>query len=309
MTKRFDIIGIGDADMDIMVKADHIPAHDEKVKGHIIGKFPGGIISNFLCAASKFGSRCGAVVCVGQDDFGRIALDELRMRGIDTEKCVIHPDDDTYFTVTCLDDTGEKSMLLCLNNSTQPRPEEVDLEYLSQASFVHMIGTYRDLVLSVARHGGELGFRLSLDFEAQAFEISQEDKEEICSLAYIAFPNEAGLRYMTGCTSVEEGARKMLAWGTEIVVVTLGARGVEVFTSSEHIRVPAFQVEVKDTTGAGDTFNASFLSCLSKGYSLLECAWLATASAACQIQKVGARDGMVTEEECRTWLAAHKEKG
>ena len=81
------------------------------------------------------------------------------------------------------------------------------------------------------------------------------------------------------------------------------------FTSSEHIRVPAFQVEVKDTTGAGDTFNASFLSCLSKGYSLLECAWLATASAACQIQKVGARDGMVTEEECRTWLAAHKEKG
>lgn len=309
MTKRFDIIGIGDADMDIMVKADRIPGHDEKVKGHIIGKFPGGIISNFLCAASKFGSKCGAVVCVGQDEYGRIALEELQKRGIDIEKCVIHPEDDTYFTVTCLDDTGEKSMLLCLNNSTQPRPEEVDLEYLSQASYVHMIGTYRDLVLSVARHGRKLGFLLSLDFEAQAFEIAEKDREEICSLTYIAFPNEAGLRYMTGCVSVEEGAQKMLAWGTQIVVATLGAKGVEVFTETEHVKVPAFSVEVKDTTGAGDTFNASFLSCLAKGYPLQECAWLATASAACQIQMVGARDGMVTEEECRAWLAAYKEKG
>lgn len=309
MTKKFDIIGIGDADMDIMVKVDRIPGHDEKVKGHIIGKFPGGIISNFLCAASKFGSKCGAVVCVGQDEYGKIALDELKKRGIDTAKCVIHPEDDTYFTVTCLDDTGEKSMLLCLNNSTQPGAEEVDYEYLSQASYVHMIGTYRDLVLSVARRGKELGFKLSLDFEAQAFEISQKDKQEICSLAYIAFPNEAGLRYMTGCTSVEEGAKKMLSWGTEIVVATLGARGAEIFTGTEHFFVPAFAVDVKDTTGAGDTFNASFLSCLSKGYPLSECAWLATASAACQIQKVGARDGMVTEEECRVWLAANKKKG
>lgn len=302
MTKRFDIIGIGDASMDIMVGVKRLPGHDEKVKGDIIGKYPGGIIANFLCAAAMFGAKCGSVVCVGNDDYGKISLEELRNRGIDTEKCVVH-EDHTYFTVTCLDETGEKSMLICMNQSTQPYIEEVDMLYLGGTEYVHMIGTYKDLVLAVGRRAKELGFRLSLDFERQAFEIPLEQRREICSLAEIAFPNEEGLRYMTGCQEIDAGAAMMLEWGTKVVVVTRGARGVEIFTREGHIQVPAFLVEVKDTTGAGDTFNASFLACYVKGYPLKTCALLATASSACQIQRVGARNGMVTEERARQFLA------
>lgn len=47
----FDIIGVGDADIDIMLKVDHIPGHDEKVLGQMLGKFPGGMVANYLSAA------------------------------------------------------------------------------------------------------------------------------------------------------------------------------------------------------------------------------------------------------------------
>ena len=96
----------------------------------------------------------------------------------------------------------------------------------------------------------------------------------------------------------------MLRQGCRIVVATLGAKGVYVCTEKEAFTFPAFRVDVRDTTGAGDTFNAAFLSCLSKGYDLQACARLATAASALQIQQIGARGGMPQEKDARQFLLA-----
>ncbi len=304
--KRLDIIGVGDADCDIQLEVDHFPQHDEKVKAKIIGKYPGGIVANFLSAAALFGARCGAVVRVGEDSYGRAALDDLSRRGIETSHCVVNPQDDTYFCVTSLDSTGEKSMLVCMSNPTQPEAADVDLDYLQNAEFVHMIGTYPELVLPVAREGKKRGYRISIDIEAQTKGIDAAVIREICSLAHIAFPNRSGLDYFTGCGGdIQAGAQMMLDMGTQVVVVTLGAEGVYVKTRREAFTVPAFRVAVKDSTGAGDTFNACFLASYIQKRPLRECALLATAAAACQIQKVGARAGMTDRAGAIAFLKEH----
>lgn len=301
--KKFDIIGVGDADMDIQLEVDHFPQHDEKVKARIIGRYPGGIVANFLSAAALFGSRCAAVVRVGKDYYGECALSDLESRGIDISHAVVYPEDETYFCITCLDTTGEKSMLVCLNNPTQPDPERVDRRFLSSARFVHMIGTYPEIYLPIARDAKKYGYKISIDIERQNKEMTKEDIKETCSLATIAFPNKGGIDYFTGCGSdYRSGAKTMLSWGTEIVVVTLGSEGVYVKTKNEEFSLPAFHVPVVDTTGAGDTFNACFLSCYIKGYSLKNCAYLATAASAKQIQQIGSRTGMITEEEAINFL-------
>lgn len=303
--KPFDIVGIGDADVDILLKIPRLPRHDEKIKGRIVGKLPGGVVSNFLCAASKFGARCAAMVRTGADEFGRMALEDLERHGVDTRRCICYPDKSTYFTVSCLDESGEKCMLVCMDDeTTQPAAEDLDYDFLGQTRFVHMIGTYEDLVLAVARRGKEKGFLLSLDIERQNREIPVKKIREIASLTHIAFPNEEGIRYFTGLDDVTSGARRLLDWGCKIVVVTLGSRGVYVCTETEAFHVPAFQVPVADTTGAGDTFNASFLASLSRGRSLRQCAYLAAASAALQIQRIGARTGMVSMSEAEAFLQA-----
>lgn len=302
---RFDIIGIGDADVDILVSVPHLPSHDEKVKGRILGQYPGGIISNFLCAASRFGAKCAAIVRTGDDERGRISIEDLQAHGIDTSHCICYPESATYFTVSCVDASGEKSMVVCLDGSTQPEIRDIPMEFLSETRYVHMIGTYVDAVLTVGRECKKRGVRLSIDIEKQEWQIPQEKIREILSLTYIAFPNERGLRYISGKDTVEDGCEWMLEQGCEIVVATLGAKGVFVRTADSAFAIPAFHVDVKDTTGAGDTFNAAFLSCLARGYSLRDCALLATAASALQIQQIGAREGMPQEREARRFLQEH----
>ena len=67
-----DIIGVGDTNIDLIIKVDHIPSHDEKVKGLLLGKYPGGVVGNFCCAAAKFGASTGVVAKVGKDEFGSL---------------------------------------------------------------------------------------------------------------------------------------------------------------------------------------------------------------------------------------------
>ena len=234
-----------------MLKVDHIPGRDEKVLGQMLGKFPGGMVANYLSAAAAFGAKCGAVVSVGEDDFGRLTLGDLEKRGVDISHSIVRPGEDTYFTVTNLDASGEKSMSICQTAAISPYPEEVDFDYLAEAKYVHMIGTYPHLVLPVGREAKKRGVRVSLDFEPESDRMTPEQKAETLSLAYIVFPNEEGLACYVGHRDLERGAREMLAQGPEIVVVTRGAAGCEVFTKEAHFAVPAFQVPVRDTTGAG----------------------------------------------------------
>ena len=73
-----DIIGVGDTNVDVMIRVPHIASHDEKVRGQLLGNFPGGIIGNFCCAAAAFGAKAGAVCKVGMDDYGELAKSDLR---------------------------------------------------------------------------------------------------------------------------------------------------------------------------------------------------------------------------------------
>lgn len=67
-----DIIGVGDTNVDVMIRVPHIASHDEKVRGQLLGNFPGGIIGNFCCAAAAFGAKAGAVCKVGMDGYGEL---------------------------------------------------------------------------------------------------------------------------------------------------------------------------------------------------------------------------------------------
>ena len=263
-----------------------------------------GLFFRGLSAAATFGAKCGAIVSCGDDDFGKLSLKDLTNRGIDISKSIIKPGEETFFTLAALDDSGEKAMVLCITDVTMPKLEDIDMDYACSGKFLHMIGTYPHLVIPIGQEAKKRGVKVSLDFEPESQNMTQQEKDDTLALSYIVFPNEDGLTCYVGHDDVEKGAREMLAKGPEIVVVTKGAKGCEVFTNEEHFSVPAFKVDVVDTTGAGDTFNAVFVACLSKGYRLQKCAWLATAAAAMQIQKPGSRDGLATEEEAIAFLGA-----
>jgi ribokinase len=82
---------------------------------------------------------------------------------------------------------------------------------------------------------------------------------------------------------------------------------VKIFKENYQFEHPIYAVQVKDTTGAGDCFNAAFLVCLSKGWSIEKAAKYASAAAAMSIQAVGAREGLPSFYEVETFLKVHQD--
>ena len=97
-------------------------------------------------------------------------------------------------------------------------------------------------------------------------------------------------------------ARRLRGEGARDVVIKLGGAGCAVFTSAAEIASPAFEVEVVDTTGAGDCFVAGFLAALHRGGDYQDAARFANAVGALSVQRLGATTGLLNYEETRAWM-------
>lgn len=297
-----DIIGIGDTNVDLIVKVDHIPAHDEKVRGALLGKFPGGIIGNFCAAAAKFGTATGVVTKLGKDEYGNLCFNDFVKRGINVDGLVQKENVDTYFCVIHLDHTGEKALTIVQTSGFLPQKEEINLEYVRRARYVHMTTLDVELVNYVFGHLEGSGCVFSLDIEATSSKVDTSTWNAVFSRLDIAFPNLAGLQALTGQVDSEKGARYLLDRGVKTVVVTCGSQGVRIYREQYYYEHPIYQVDVKDTTGAGDCFNAVFIACLSRAWPIERAAKYASAAAAISIQFVGAREGLPTCDEVESFL-------
>lgn len=296
------IIGIGDASVDVVLKVPYLPSRDEKVRAELVSRVPGGVIANFCAAAAAFGADVGAVCKVGADDYGRLALSDLKSRGVDTSHMVVDEDGETYFCVIMLDDSGEKSCAVVVTSAFMPAPEEMDIGYLRGAERVHMTTLGMRMVDGVTEKLAGTGVKLSLDIEPTAESWDPQVWDRVLPRLDIAFPNEAGLAALTGTEDIDAGARILLDRGVRAVVVTCGSRGCRIYNGDRTISVPAFRTEVVDSTGAGDCFNAAFLSGLTFGWDMEKSAKYASAAAAISIGAIGARGHLPGIAETEAFL-------
>jgi len=118
----------------------------------------------------------------------------------------------------------------------------------------------------------------------------------------LLFLNEDEARMLSGSPEPAEAARRMQELGACDVVIKLGPKGCVIFTPNEAIRHPAYDVEVVDTTGAGDCFAGGFLAALSEGGSYMDAARLANAVGALNVQTLGATGGIRSRSETEAWL-------
>jgi sugar/nucleoside kinase (ribokinase family) len=93
------------------------------------------------------------------------------------------------------------------------------------------------------------------------------------------------------------------------VVVKLGAQGCAVFLEGKELRFPAFEVDVVDTTGAGDCFAGGYLAAIQRGRPVEEAARLANAAGALSVRRVGAVGGVLSWEDTQDWMRGTKSRG
>ncbi len=304
MTRTPQLIGLGEIALDWVDEIPHFPQPDEKIDAMSQNFFTGGVTANFLSGAAKLGVDTGFLGAVGNDDYGTFLLEGLKKTGIDASY-VKRKEKSAVNFIMVAKDSGEKIIIQSpYMQTTKLVPGDIKEEYFSKAKVLHTTAIHEDLTLACLRIAKRKGITVSLDLEKQIAIRGKAVLEPIIKDVDILLPNKEGAKALTGESDIKVAAKKFLAWGPKVVVITLGGDGCLITTPTMQKRISAYKVKVSDTTGAGDAFCAAFITAhVLKGLDIEAAASFANAAAALKVQHLGATSGQPTWEEALRFKA------
>lgn len=292
-----DVIGVGDIDIDIYLEVEHIPSHDEKVLAKNVSLHPGGMVANFLVALRRLGTSCGFNGPVGLDEYGQIAINDLKNNSVDTSNVVYKENGKTYFCVVILDDSGEKALIVAPTDCLAPTEDDISPAGIKIAKHMHTV-FHGSAQLKAIKLAHKNNLSISVDFEPDSVKIGK-NLDEILSLIDIAFINQNALFLMSKHQSIEKAMNDILSRGPGVVCVTLGKRGAIIISQNtkKPTYVESFNVPVIDTTGAGDCFAAGFIHGYLQKWPMDFVGKFSSATAAIKIMSKGGHTGAPTYVE------------
>ena len=234
----------------------------------------GGCAASTAITLAQLGVETEIVACVGEDEFGHFLSGTLARSGVNISGLVRSPNLVTSTTVVLVAANGERSFLHAIGANVGLGPELFPPPLLQRCQILHfgaalllpsLDGYPMAAVLAAARTAGAV---TSVDtvwdpsggwYATLAPCLSQLD---------ILMASEREAAALAGCADPDGAADFLLGCGVRWVTIKLGGRGCLLASSSERHRLPAFDVPVVDTTGAGDAFAAGFLAGRAAGCDL-----------------------------------------
>jgi ribokinase len=271
------LVVLGDVMVDVVVRVDGPLARgsDTPARVSFVG---GGSGANVAAWAASIGTPVALVCRIGDDDRGRVAVDELLAAGVKVY-AGRDPDVATGTCVVLVDESGERTMLP--DPGANDTPALVPDALLRPGGHLHVIGYAlvrpgaRPGALAAIERARAAGATISLDPSAWALV-----RPGVFPEVDLLLPNE-------------DEARALGPLRAREVVTKLGARGARWTDGRTTLEVPAEPVAVVDTTGAGDAFAAGLLSARLGGAGPREALETACRLAARAVAQVGARPGTI----------------
>jgi ribokinase/sulfofructose kinase len=300
--RPFDVVTVDGVDVDLVLTVDGLPGPDEKLMAQLVGNLPGGPAANFACAARRLGLNVAALAEVGDDAQGRLIVDDFAGYGVDTSLIHTRADGRTCFTVILIPPSGEKAILV-VPTFVPVHPPDLMRDAFSRARLVYLMPQNHQQFMTISEVAHACGAQVMVDIEPTVGGDAQM-MARIMAGCDIASFNQFGFRTAEGVEPSLAAARRLLERGPHTVVVTLGANGALAVTRDEEAQQPGFAVEAVDTTGAGDTFNAAFVTATARGLSLAERLRFACGAGSLAVTGMGPRGRLPTTAEVEEFLAA-----
>lgn len=294
------IVVIGSSNTDLVVRTPRIPRPGETLIGSGFMVNPGGKGANQAVAAARMGGRVTFVASVGDDQFGREALEHYKAEGIDTRFIVCHPGVASGVALISVDDAAENSIVVAPGANALLSPADVDAaeERIAAADYVLMQHEIpMDAVVRATEIATRYGVRVILN-PAPAAPIP----DEVLTRLDLVTPNRSETELLTGMkiagvNDALAAAEWFRARGVKRVAVTMGSNGALVMDDRTAEFVPAYRVEAVDTTAAGDVFNGALAVALAEGRKLGDAARFAAAASSIAVTRVGAQRSIPQREE------------
>jgi ribokinase len=264
---------VGSFAVGMTIRATKLPIFGETMLGSDFDMGPGGKGSNQAVATARLGARSSLLAMVGADKLASIATDLYAAEGVDDSLVTTRAERPTGVGFIILNSKGENFIILDMGANELLDAAAVEAgETKIAASDVVM--TVLEVPTSAAARAMELGRKHGVTTilnPAPARALPASIFESVDHLT----PNESELRILLDLSaddprSSRELAHELRRRGARSVITTLGRDGAMILTDKLDIRIPAIDVEVTDTTGAGDAFNSGFAVALAEGRDLIE---------------------------------------
>ena len=249
---------------------------------------------------AKLGARVTSIGAIGSDSLGRLLRLLLEDNGVETDRLVTREGGRTSTTILPIRPNGERPTLHLPGVTASLTAADVDHRLVADADVLHLggpdvLGAFAtEVAPGLLQHARASGTTTTVDLLRSG---AGPDVLELLTPLWpwvdFFLPNDDQLRSLTGLADLERAAEVLRRSGVGTVVVTRGAEGALIVGADGVEAVPAFELDVVDTTGCGDAFTAGLVVGLQRGWTLSVAARLATAAAALVAQGLGSDAGIV----------------
>jgi len=297
------ILVVGSANMDLVLGTERLPLPGETVLGGELRTFAGGKGANQAVAAARLDGKVVFIGKLGDDAFGDELVASMSSSGVDASLVWRCPTP-TGVAMILVEASGQNQIVVspgangelhpadvrrCFNElATEPQValSQLEVPMKAVASFFHEAQVR------------EVRWRILNPAPAQAL------PDAVYRAINVIVPNEHEAEMLTGISLAESGGyAPAVQWfheqGVEHVILTLGPRGALYSVNGQMEMFSAPEVDVVDTTAAGDTFCGALAVGLDEGYDLTECIPFAIAAASKSVTRSGAQASMPTRAELR----------
>ena len=290
--KNKKLFVIGSSNTDMVIKSEKLPAPGETILGGTFLMNAGGKGANQAVAAAKLGASVVFVAKVGNDIFGKQAIQDFQNVGINTDFVFTDIETPSGVALILVDAKGENSIAVASGANGNLQTAEV-----AQALSIIQEGDIVLLQLEIPIPTVEFAIRQC--FEKKATVIlnpapAQKLDESVYPYISIITPNETEAELLTGIKvtdllSAEQAANALHAKGIPTVIITLGSKGAYFHTKAVQQLIPSPIVKAIDSTAAGDVFNGALAVALSEGQSFETAITFACKAASISVTRMGAQ--------------------
>jgi ribokinase len=303
--ESFDVITVGAVLIDMIAMVDEFPKKDGESFVQEFKMMPGGAAANVAVICSRLGLKTAFTGKIGRDDLGKFLESDLTNEKVHIQQSLVYSDTvSTGSCYICVNKEGERMILAYSGAADTLQIDELPIDLIKKAKWFHLsdlrnVGAIEALL---EEYGEEVRFSLSpgaliAQNPSRAYRLAQHAK------LIVASKDEVTQIFRCSEQEIDQIAEDFIKEREEsIIAVTKGKEGVSLYSSEGSFPLPAFDVDVVDTTGAGDAFAAGMLYALTKGARTEEAGRIASACSAVCIQNIGARSGPKNRKEVIKFL-------
>lgn len=298
--RPFDVIGLGLNAVDHIITVPHYPEFNTKLRLLSHSQQPGGQVASALTALARLGCKTRYIGKVGDDQAGELQLSRLKKEGIEHSyvKQVSQTTNQIAFIIIDAS-SGERTIIWDRDERLAFQKEEVEETAICSGKILHIDGhdVEADIEAAKLAHKANMAVVIDVDnFYPGADKLLPHIDFLITSSD---FP-----RRVTGISDYKIALAKLKEIsGSYFVAMTLGKEGVLAYHEGEYLTVPGFEIDCRDTTGAGDAFHGGFIYALLQSMSIEKTLRFANAVAAMKCQQLGAQTGLPTLAEVNKFLS------